>query len=74
MFRAVKLNKNADIEKFKYSRYGIGFDKRGTFSVPGGFGRNVVKFGVDMDSFGPVANKNLDEGLRQGKKFCLRLL
>ena len=27
-----------------------------------------------MDSFGPVANKNLDEGPRQGKKFCLRLL
>ena len=30
------------------SGYGIGFDRRGTFSVPVGFGRNVVIFGADM--------------------------
>ena len=28
---AVKLTKNADIEKYKYTGYGIGFDSRGTF-------------------------------------------
>ena len=37
LFSAVKLIKNTDIDKYKYSGYGIGFDKRGTLSVPGGF-------------------------------------
>ena len=31
LFGAVKLTKNADIDKYKYSGYGIGFDSRGTF-------------------------------------------
>ena len=73
MFSALKLNKNAYIDKFKYSGEGIGFDRRGIFSVPDGFGRNVVKFGVDMNSFSPVYNKNLGEGPRQGRNFCLSL-
>ena len=29
LFGAVKLTKNADIDKYKYSRYGIGFDGHG---------------------------------------------
>ena len=38
LFGAVKLVKNADIDKYKYSGYGISFDRRGTFSFPtGGF-------------------------------------
>ena len=32
LFGAVTLTKNADIEKYKYSGYGIGFDRRGSFS------------------------------------------
>ena len=36
MFGAVKLTKNADIDKYKYSPYGIGFDRNGTFQVPSG--------------------------------------
>ena len=36
---AVKLVKDADIDKYKYSGYGIGFDMKGTFSFSaGGFG------------------------------------
>ena len=31
---AVTLTKNADIEKYKYSGYGIGFDRRSSFSFP----------------------------------------
>ena len=31
LFGAVKLTKNDDIDKCKYSRYGIAFDRRGTF-------------------------------------------
>ena len=39
LFGAVTLTKNADIDKYRYSGYGIGFDRRGSFSFPGcGFG------------------------------------
>ena len=39
LFRAVKLIKNTDIDKYKYSRYGIGIDRHVTFSFSsGGFG------------------------------------
>ena len=36
LFGAVTLTKNADIEKCKYSGYGIGFDRRSSFSFPSG--------------------------------------
>ena len=49
LFGAVTLTKNADIEKYKYSGYGIGFDSRSSFSFPsGGFGQIVLIFGIDM--------------------------
>ena len=49
MFGAVKLTKNADVAKYKYFGYGVGFDRRGTFSFPsGGLGCNVIMFGVNM--------------------------
>ena len=35
LFGAVTLTKNADIEKYKYSVYGIGFDRRSSFSFTG---------------------------------------
>ena len=51
LFGAVTLIKNADIDKYGCSGYGIGFDRRGSFSFPGrGFGQNVLIFGVDMSS------------------------
>ena len=51
LFGAVSLTKNADINKYKYFRYGIGFYRHGSFSFPGiGLGRNVISFGVDMSS------------------------
>ena len=31
LFGAVSLNKNADINRYGYSRYGIGFDRHGSF-------------------------------------------
>ena len=49
LFGAIKLVKNADIDKYKYSGYGISFDRRGTFSCPtGGFSCIVIIFGADM--------------------------
>ena len=32
LFGAVSLTKNADIDKYKYSGYGVGFDRHGEFS------------------------------------------
>ena len=38
LFGAVTLSKNGDIDKYGYSGYGIGFDRRSSFSFPcGGF-------------------------------------
>ena len=44
------MTKHADIDQYKYSGDGIGFDRKGTVSVGNGFGRNCVIFGVDMSS------------------------
>ena len=50
-----------DIEKYKYSGYGIGFDRRSSFSFPGGgFAQNVLIFGVDMSSSPQIDNKKKD--------------
>ena len=54
LFGAVTLTKNVD--KHKFSRYGIGFDRKGTFSVGNGFGRNCIIFGVDRSSSVHVDN------------------
>ena len=61
LFGAVTLTKNADIEKNRYSGYGIGFDRRSSFSLPGGeFGQNVTIFGADMSSSIHIDNKKKD--------------
>ena len=58
LFGAVSITKNADINKNKYSGYGIGFDETGIYLLPdGSFGRNVVIFGVDMSSSAHADNK-----------------
>ena len=58
LFGAVTLTKNADIDKYGYSGYGIGFDRRSSFSFPGGgFGQNVLIFGADMSSSAHIDNK-----------------
>ena len=36
LFVVVKLTKNANTDKYKYSGYGTGFDRKGTFSCPTG--------------------------------------
>ena len=61
LFGAVTLTKNAHIDKYGYSGYGIGFDRRGRFSFPGGgFGQNVLISGVDMSSSAHIDNKKKD--------------
>ena len=61
LFGAITLTKNADIDKYGYSGYGIGFDKRGSFSFPGGgYGQNVLIFEVDMSFSAHIDNKKKD--------------
>ena len=36
LFGAFNLTKNANIDRYKYSGFGIGFDRRSNFSFPGG--------------------------------------
>ena len=61
LFGAVTLTKNSDIEKYKYSGFGVGFDRKSSFSFPsGGFPQNVLIFGVDMSSSTHIDNKKKD--------------
>ena len=58
LFGAVTLTENADIEKYKYSGYRIGFDRRSSYSFPGdGYGQNVLIFGAAMSSSPHIDNK-----------------
>ena len=58
LFGAISLTKNTDIDKHKYSGYGIGFDRHGSFSFPGiGLGRNKIVFEVDTSSSVHIDNK-----------------
>ena len=58
LFGAVSLTKNVYIDTYKYSGYGIGFDRHRFFSHPsGGTGRNVIISGVDMSSFTKINNE-----------------
>ena len=61
LFGAIKVTKNADVNKFKYSGYGIGFDGKGVFSHPtGSFSNNAIIFGVHMSSSVHIDNKGKD--------------
>ena len=69
LFGAVKLIKNDDVDKYKYSGYGIEFDSRGSFSHPnGGDGKNVIIFGADLSS-SVHANNKVNSILVLGKHF-----
>ena len=71
MFGAVKLTKNPDIDKYNYSGYGVGFDRKGKFSIGNGFGQDLIIFGTDMSSSLHTNNKTknslvLGESITQG--------
>ena len=87
LFGAVSLTKNADIDRYKYSGYGTGFDRRGNFSFPGtGLGQNVIIFGVDMRSSIKIDNikkdililgikaRHKDSSIHRTQKKCIQLI
>ena len=55
------MTKNADIDKYGYSGYRTGYDRRSSFSFPGGgFGQNILIFGANMSSSAHIDNKKKD--------------
>ena len=55
------MTKNADVNKCRYSGYGIAFGRTSIFSSPsGGYGQNIIIFGADMNSSIHVDNKGKD--------------
>ena len=70
-FGTVKLTNHVDVDQYKYSGYGIGFDRKGFYSTGDEIGRNVIIFGVDMSSSPHINNKKkniltLSKGPTQG--------
>ena len=59
LFGAVSLTKNADIDKYKYSGYGIGFDRHGEFSFGNGLGKNCIIFGADLSNSSHANSKKI---------------
>ena len=68
MFGTVSLTPHVDIDYYKYSRYGIGLDRKGEFSFGNGFGRNAIILGGDRSS-SVHANNRKKNLLVLGKNF-----
>ena len=77
LFSAVELTKHVDVDLYKYYGYGIGFVRKGSYSIGNEIGRNVTIFRADMSSSPHIYSKKKDiiilgKGLTQGLE--LRLL
>ena len=69
MFEAVSLTKHVDIDQYKHSGYGIGFDRKEEFSFgSNGFGRNCIILVPDMSS-SVHANNETNNIFALGKDF-----
>ena len=76
LFGAVKLTKNADIDKYEYCSYGIGFDRHGSFSFGNEVCKNVIIFAVGICSSTKIDNREkviltLEKGPTQGLEHTL---
>ena len=60
LFGSVKLTKNSVIDKYRYSGYGIGFDRETSFLFGNEVCKNVIIFGVDMSSSSKIDNRKKD--------------
>ena len=61
MFRSVRLTKNADPDKYKYSSYSIGFDSRTELSYRDrSEGKNIIIFGTDVGPSVHIDNRRKD--------------
>ena len=61
LFGSVKLTKNTDQVKCKYSSYSVGFHSRLKFLLPDcSMGKNVIIFGAEMSLPVHIDNKGKD--------------
>ena len=61
LYRSVKLTKNADLDKCKYTGYGIRFDfHSGFLFTDGRYGKNAIAFGAQISLSVHVDNKGKD--------------
>ena len=60
MFGIVKLTKHVNVDSYKYSGYGIGFDIKVSYSIGNEVCGNAIIFGVDMSSSTHIDNKIKD--------------
>ena len=73
----MKLTKHVDVDRYKYSGYGMALDRKEFFShLSGRNGKNVTNFGVDMSSSSHIDNKKiyiliLGKGPTQGLEHTL---
>ena len=66
------MTKNSDILQYGYSGYGIGFDRRSSFSFPGGgFGQNILTFGADILVLGKGPTQGLEYTLIAEKMYSI---
>ena len=69
LFGSVKLTKETDLDKYKYTGYETGFDSRGYSLSDGSVDKNAIIFRVDMSSSVHIDNKGKNILiLREGKK------
>ena len=68
LFGTVSLTINTNIDKYKYSRYGIELDRHGEFSFGNRLGKNCIIFGADLSSYSHGNNKK-NNVLVLGKDF-----
>ena len=73
LFGTVTLTKSADFGKYKYSRYGIGFDARGIFflSDNSSFGKNVITSGANMSVSVNLLQVLEDTALTEKKQYAI---
>ena len=76
LFYVVKLTKHIDVDLYKYSGYGIVFDRKGSYSIGDEVGRNVMIFGRYTRSSPDIDNKKKDililgRGPKQGLEHTL---
>ena len=70
LFGSAKLTKNADLDKYKYTGYGIGFDFRSEFLFTDG---SYGIFGADMSSWYMHADNKRKDNLILGEGPSQRL-
>ena len=76
LFGAISFTKHINIDQYKYSGYGIGFDRKGEFSFCYGFGRNLISSSVNTNNRTKkvfVLRKDLMQGLKNTTIYAEKL-